>query len=659
MATTLGQVSVTLLLQAGQFLSGTKAAGTQLSALEKQGTMSSAKLSSSMSSLFKNVGGGLIAFGLLKKGLVDSIGKFYEAKDSSDKLTAALGGNIEKAKQFEEISARLQQQTIFGDELINDNFTFLAGQERTEEQMKKVMSAAVDYASFMKKDLSTEVKELSMTYEGNIGKLGRIDGRLKELTPEQLRNGAAVDLLAEKYNGWGEIVGNTMTGKIERFKNALDELQEGIGEGFMSGFAEELDSVSNSMLGVSVGAKDLGVGFGKLIGYTLQLVTGLKLASGVFAIVSNAAGKLKSVFVELIRAKKDFVNSAAGIPVIGEWFQYIADKANYYLNILRQIVGAQKQMTEGKAKFEGSREGQDANIGPTVGEHVEKKVPTGGNVPKLQEEKKELDKIEQLQEEINKLEAEHQELIKKYDVNSKFIKDHTASIKELKNELKELLAVEKERARDYEKNSRADGPRDMAKGTGGRDARSKASLMPDEDAWMEHWGKGISAATQIVNILNKPPDNVLTAFSQMLMIAQQIALLMNLSKAASFLGPLGGLFGALGSIFFRERGGDVADRQPYVVGEKGRELFVPKSSGIIIPNWITEAIVNTGGSLTGNTKYLASGGAVRGEMNSATKTIGSMAVTYLNGRILDARAKREIAKHGIYLENLSVKNTTY
>lgn len=593
MATTLGQVSVTLLLQAGQFLSGTKAAGTQLSTLEKQGTMSSAKLSSSMSSLFKNVGGGLIAFGLLKKGLVDSIGKFYEAKDSSDKLTAALGGNIEKAKQFEEISARLQQRTIFGDELINDNFTFLAGQERTEEQMKKVMSAAVDYASFMKKDLSTAVKELSMTYEGNIGKLGRIDGRLKELTPEQLRNGAAVDLLAEKYNGWGEIVGNTVAGKIERFKNSLDELQEGIGEGFMSGFAEELDSVSNSMLGVSVGAKDLGVGFGKLIGYTLQLVTGLKLASGVFAIVSNAAGKLKSVFVELIRAKKDFVNSAAGIPVIGEWFQYIADKANYYLNILRQIVGAQKQMTEGKAKFEGSREGQDANIGPTVGEHVEKKVPTGGNVPKLQEEKKELDKIEQLQEEINKLEAEHQELIKKYDVNSKFIKDHTANIKELKKELAELLAVEKERERDYEKNSRAEGTKESARGSS--PGSTSATAQPDVMGSDEDWLKRIGYATAIFNILNKRPDNPFQVFLMILGIAQQIALLMNAGPAGGLLGALGGLFGAFGGIFGFKSGGQLSEGKikgpgsstsDSILALSGSRLIRLSNQEYIVPAWM-------------------------------------------------------------------------
>ena len=35
---------------------------------------------------------------------------------------------------------------------------------------------------------------------------------------------------------------------------------------------------------------------------------------------------------------------------------------------------------------------------------------------------------------------------------------------------------------------------------------------------------------------------------------------------------------------FREKGGPVSSMSPYVVGEAGREVFVPQSSGTIIPN---------------------------------------------------------------------------
>lgn len=53
---------------------------------------------------------------------------------------------------------------------------------------------------------------------------------------------------------------------------------------------------------------------------------------------------------------------------------------------------------------------------------------------------------------------------------------------------------------------------------------------------------------------------------------------------ASMLGGGGGLGGGLFSLFARASGGPVAAGQPYMVGEKGAELFVPKTSGNIVPN---------------------------------------------------------------------------
>ena len=46
-------------------------------------------------------------------------------------------------------------------------------------------------------------------------------------------------------------------------------------------------------------------------------------------------------------------------------------------------------------------------------------------------------------------------------------------------------------------------------------------------------------------------------------------------------GPIGGF---LQSLFPRANGGQVSANQPYMVGERGREMFVPSTSGKIIPN---------------------------------------------------------------------------
>lgn len=51
-----------------------------------------------------------------------------------------------------------------------------------------------------------------------------------------------------------------------------------------------------------------------------------------------------------------------------------------------------------------------------------------------------------------------------------------------------------------------------------------------------------------------------------------------------FFGSGGGIFGKLIGGLFKARGGPVFSNQPYVVGERGPELFMPNASGSIVPN---------------------------------------------------------------------------
>jgi len=51
-----------------------------------------------------------------------------------------------------------------------------------------------------------------------------------------------------------------------------------------------------------------------------------------------------------------------------------------------------------------------------------------------------------------------------------------------------------------------------------------------------------------------------------------------------FFGEGGGIFGKLIGGLFKARGGPVFSNQPYIVGERGPEMFVPNASGSIVPN---------------------------------------------------------------------------
>lgn len=59
---------------------------------------------------------------------------------------------------------------------------------------------------------------------------------------------------------------------------------------------------------------------------------------------------------------------------------------------------------------------------------------------------------------------------------------------------------------------------------------------------------------------------------------------LSFSSAFSNIFGFGGGGGLLGQVFGRASGGPVTANQPYMVGERGPELFVPRASGTIVPN---------------------------------------------------------------------------
>ncbi len=90
-------------------------------------------------------------------------------------------------------------------------------------------------------------------------------------------------------------------------------------------------------------------------------------------------------------------------------------------------------------------------------------------------------------------------------------------------------------------------------------------------------------------------------------------------------GATGGIFGSLGGLFGKASGGPVTGGSPYVVGEKGPELFVPRTSGSVVPN-------NAMGGMTINVD--ASGTAVEGDADRSREL----------GQLIGAAVQAEIGK---------------
>jgi hypothetical protein len=97
---------------------------------------------------------------------------------------------------------------------------------------------------------------------------------------------------------------------------------------------------------------------------------------------------------------------------------------------------------------------------------------------------------------------------------------------------------------------------------------------------------------------------------------------------------LGGVLGGL----FRENGGPVKAGQPYIVGERQAELFIPNRSGTILPS------ANMGGGTTNNyvTVNVEAGGATASGNNVDLNALGQVI-----GVVVQAQLVKEKQAGGI------------
>ena len=95
-----------------------------------------------------------------------------------------------------------------------------------------------------------------------------------------------------------------------------------------------------------------------------------------------------------------------------------------------------------------------------------------------------------------------------------------------------------------------------------------------------------------------------------------------------------GMTAGMGAIFpgvkFAAKGGPVDSGKPYIVGEKGPELFVPRNSGNIVPN----NKLGGGGDVSVNVAVDASGSSAQGDEPSAQEL----------GRLIGAAVQSELVR---------------
>lgn len=183
-----------------------------------------------LSTTLKTIGGTIVAAFAVHAVLDFAKASVEVAKaveQNEARLLIALGGREALQQRLISQAKELEATTGVDDIAIVKQQVFLAQQGRTATEIDKTIKAAIRLSKITGEDLSTAVEKMDATFEGNIGRLGKLDDNFTKLTESQLRNGAAVDLINEKYN---EIL--TLQTDSEQAANAYGSAIENIQEKF-------------------------------------------------------------------------------------------------------------------------------------------------------------------------------------------------------------------------------------------------------------------------------------------------------------------------------------------------------------------------------------------------------------------------------------------
>lgn len=160
------------------------------------------------------------------------------------------------SKQFQDLAKSIQATSTFGDETILQFAALARNFTTTNEEAERLTKAAVDLSAATGLSLESSIKNLGKTFAGLTGELGESVPILRTLTAEQLKAGAAIDLILDRFGGAAAAQLNTFSGSIENAGNVFGDLFEDLGNfivkspaviGAINGISKGLASISKNL----------------------------------------------------------------------------------------------------------------------------------------------------------------------------------------------------------------------------------------------------------------------------------------------------------------------------------------------------------------------------------------------------------------------------
>jgi hypothetical protein len=168
---------------------------------------------------------------------IDSVKAAIEDEKAQVSLAQTLK-NVTKAtdaqvKATEDYIDKTARATGVADDQLRPSLDRLVRSTQDVTKAQKLQSLALDIAAGTGKDLATVSEALGKAYDGNLGALKRIGVPLDENIVKTKDFDAAVIALSETFEGQADAAANTFAGRLARFKVAIDEAKESLGQALL------------------------------------------------------------------------------------------------------------------------------------------------------------------------------------------------------------------------------------------------------------------------------------------------------------------------------------------------------------------------------------------------------------------------------------------
>lgn len=167
-------------------------------------------------------------------GFAKAIEEASGADDAIQKLNVSLANSGDYSKEasaaFVEFADSVELATGKTSESVLELVSLAKAFGIGNAEAQKMTQAAIDLAAATGVDAETALKQLGGTLTGSVGKLGKLGSEFKNLTVEQLKAGAAIDLINSKFAGTAAGLSGTFSGSLKKAEVAFSNIFEAFGK---------------------------------------------------------------------------------------------------------------------------------------------------------------------------------------------------------------------------------------------------------------------------------------------------------------------------------------------------------------------------------------------------------------------------------------------